>query len=109
MVSSHVSMIPSPLLTLIQVGRGKHIRGLCCHVLDHCTCYLRKYSVCQKRQRMIDVSPQFTNTWYSSYFPMSTSTSYDNTGAEYNVSAILTDSKVLDLAKYEAYSPLFLS
>lgn len=36
-------------------------------------------------------------------------TSYDNTGAKYNVSRIITPDYTLDLAKYKAYSPIFLS
>ncbi|KAJ6629806.1 OPT oligopeptide transporter protein-domain-containing protein [Mycena sp. CBHHK59/15] len=51
----------------------------------------------------------FTNTWYSKYMPISSGGSFDNTGASYNVSRILTPEKVFDLAKYEAYSPIFLS
>ncbi|KAF8510486.1 OPT oligopeptide transporter [Gautieria morchelliformis] len=55
------------------------------------------------------IAPVFTNTWYSAYLPISTSNSYDNTGALYNVTQIVTADSVLDLAKYKAYSPLFLS
>ncbi|OBZ72977.1 Sexual differentiation process protein isp4 [Grifola frondosa] len=51
----------------------------------------------------------YTNTWYAMYMPISTRTSYDNTGAAYDVTRILTPESTLDLAKYEAYSPLFLS
>ncbi|PIL32526.1 transporter [Ganoderma sinense ZZ0214-1] len=51
----------------------------------------------------------FTNTWYSAYMPISTRTSYDNTGGGYNVSRILTAESTLDIEKYESYSPLFLS
>jgi hypothetical protein len=36
-------------------------------------------------------------------------TSYDNTGAKYNVSRIITPDYTLDVAKYKAYSPIFLS
>ena len=46
---------------------------------------------------------------WSEYLPMSTSGSYDNTGGTYQVSKILTPSYELDIEKYEAYSPLFLS
>jgi len=35
--------------------------------------------------------------------------SYDNTGARYNVSRIMTPELTLDLEAYKAYSPLFLS
>jgi hypothetical protein len=41
--------------------------------------------------------------------PISSSGSFDNTGAKYNVSAILTADATFDLESYEAYSPLFLS
>ncbi|KAG8995390.1 hypothetical protein FRB94_009181 [Tulasnella sp. JGI-2019a] len=51
----------------------------------------------------------YTNTWYAKYMPISSRTSFDNTGAKYNVTAILTPENTLDLAAYKAYSPLFLS
>ncbi|CAK5284572.1 unnamed protein product [Mycena citricolor] len=51
----------------------------------------------------------FTNAWYSKYMPISTSGSYDNTGSPYNVTAILNDQGTFDEAKYQAYSPLYLS
>jgi OPT oligopeptide transporter protein len=40
--------------------------------------------------------------------PISTPTGFDNTGAVYNVSNVLNDNFEFDLAKYKAYSPLFL-
>ena len=51
----------------------------------------------------------YTNTWYAKYLPISSRTSFDNTGASYDVSQILTPESTLDEAKYKAYSPLFLS
>lgn len=51
----------------------------------------------------------YTNTWYTQYMPMSTRTSYDNTGAPYNVSLILTPENTFNLTAYQEYSPLFLS
>ena len=51
----------------------------------------------------------FTNTWYAAYMPMSSRTSYDNTGAAYNVTMILTADNQLNLTAYQNYSPLFLS
>ncbi|KAN0078386.1 OPT oligopeptide transporter domain containing protein [Tylopilus felleus] len=51
----------------------------------------------------------FTNTWYAFYMPMQSRTSYDNTGATYNVSKILTPNNQLNLTAYQEYSPLFLS
>nr|GAT55049.1 OPT oligopeptide transporter [Mycena chlorophos] len=51
----------------------------------------------------------FTNTWYSKYMPISSGGSFDNTGASYNVSRILTPENLFDEKMYESYSPLFLS
>ncbi|TFK87105.1 OPT oligopeptide transporter [Polyporus arcularius HHB13444] len=51
----------------------------------------------------------YTNTWYSQYMPMSTRTSYDNTGKVYDVKRILSPQATLDIEKYRGYSPLFLS
>jgi OPT family small oligopeptide transporter len=47
------------------------------------------------------------NVWFSQYMPMSVGISFDNTGAQYNLSAIITDN-AFDQAKYEQYSPMFL-
>lgn len=51
----------------------------------------------------------YSNAWFSQYMPISSRTSFDNTGAGYNISRILTPESTLDLKAYEAYSPLFLS
>ncbi|KAH8110875.1 OPT oligopeptide transporter [Phellopilus nigrolimitatus] len=51
----------------------------------------------------------YSNTWYSEYMPISSRGSFDNTGAAYNVSRILNDDTTINLEKYHAYSPLFLS
>ncbi|KAG6336421.1 hypothetical protein ID866_2664 [Astraeus odoratus] len=51
----------------------------------------------------------YTNTWYAKYMPMSSRTSYDNTGASYNVSQILTPDGTFNMTAYQEYSPLFLS
>ena len=51
----------------------------------------------------------YSGMWYSEFLPISDSNSYDNTQNLYNVSKILTPNFELDLAAYEAYSPLFLS
>ena len=58
---------------------------------------------------IVTIPVHYTNTWYADYLPMSDSQSYDNTGNLYNVSKILTPEYTLDLEKYQAYSPLFLS
>ncbi|KAI9462088.1 OPT oligopeptide transporter [Boletus coccyginus] len=51
----------------------------------------------------------YTNTWYSQYLPMSSRTSYDNTGGVYNVSQIINADASFNLAAYQQYSPIFLS
>jgi len=49
----------------------------------------------------------FTNTLNFAFFPISSTEIFDNTGASYNVSNIITGG-IFDQAKYEAYSPVFL-
>ncbi|KZP16413.1 OPT oligopeptide transporter [Athelia psychrophila] len=51
----------------------------------------------------------YTNTWYAEYMPISSRTSFDNTGSSYNVTAIINPDSSLNLAAYEAYSPIYLS
>lgn len=51
----------------------------------------------------------FSGTWYAEYLPFSDSDSYDNTQSVYNVTRILNADYTLNLAEYEAYSPLYLS
>jgi OPT family oligopeptide transporter len=57
----------------------------------------------------VTIGVHYSGTWYSRYLPISDSTSYDNMGQVYNVSRILTPDYTLDVAKYQSYSPLFLS
>ena len=51
----------------------------------------------------------YSGSRYAAFLPISDSNTWDNTGSIYNVSRILTPDFQLDLAAYEAYSPLFLS
>ncbi|KXT06362.1 hypothetical protein AC578_9203 [Pseudocercospora eumusae] len=50
----------------------------------------------------------YTNTWYTSYLPLSSSNSYDNTGAIYNGSRIVDEHGDFDVEAYKAYSPVFM-
>ncbi|KAH9949440.1 OPT oligopeptide transporter [Amylocystis lapponica] len=50
----------------------------------------------------------FKNVFFAQYMPILTGSSFDNTGNPYNVNAILTDG-IFDEAKYQAYSPMFIS
>ncbi|RYP92689.1 hypothetical protein DL770_001202 [Monosporascus sp. CRB-9-2] len=51
----------------------------------------------------------YSGMWYSQYLPMSDSLTYDNTGAPYNISRILSPDFTLDEEAYKSYSPLFIS
>ncbi|KAF5601206.1 sexual differentiation process isp4 [Fusarium pseudoanthophilum] len=51
----------------------------------------------------------YGGAWYAEYLPMSDSGTYDNTGASYNTSRILTKNFDLDEEEYKNYSPLFIS
>ncbi|KAI0034333.1 OPT oligopeptide transporter [Vararia minispora EC-137] len=51
----------------------------------------------------------YANAWWATYLPMMSRSAFDNTGALYNVSMILNENGTLDIAKYKAYSPIFIS
>ena len=48
-----------------------------------------------------------TNTWYTQFLPISASSTFDNTGAQYDPSRIVTNG-IFDESKYAAYSPAFM-
>ncbi|KAK7956060.1 OPT-domain-containing protein [Apiospora aurea] len=50
----------------------------------------------------------YTNTFYSSYMPILSSSVFDNTGKIYNVSRILTPDFLFDSDGYDSYSRVFL-
>lgn len=51
----------------------------------------------------------YTNVFFTGHLPILSNHSFDNTGAPYNVTAILNDDLTINMEKYHAYSPLFLS
>lgn len=51
----------------------------------------------------------YSGAWSSKFLPMSDSGTYDNVGAAYNVTRVITKDFTLDLEAYKTYSPLFLS
>lgn len=57
---------------------------------------------------LLGVVIKYTGTYYQDYLPIASDSSFDNTGATYNVSRILTPELTLDLEAYQNYSPLFL-
>ena len=50
----------------------------------------------------------YGGAWYGEYLPMSDSGTYDNTGARYNTTRILTKDFTLNEEEYKNYSPLFI-
>lgn len=50
----------------------------------------------------------YVSQWYSQFLPMSDASTYDNMGAKYNVSRVLTPEFTLNEEAYQAYSPLFI-
>ena len=50
----------------------------------------------------------YSGAWWAEFLPMSDSGTYDNTGARYNTTRILTPELTLDEEAYKNYSPLFL-
>ncbi|WVQ83359.1 OPT family small oligopeptide transporter [Cryptococcus sp. DSM 104549] len=49
----------------------------------------------------------FQNVWDSAYLVPNSNQAFDRFGAYYNVSAVLTPEKTLDVAAYQAYSPMY--
>ncbi|KAI1374572.1 small oligopeptide transporter [Hypoxylon crocopeplum] len=58
---------------------------------------------------ILSTSFHYTGVWYAQFLPMSDSSTYDNTGARYDVSRILTPEFTLDEEAYKGYSPVFIS
>lgn len=55
------------------------------------------------------IAVYYTNTYYTSYLPINSNLPYDHFGKAYNVSSVINEHAIFDGAKYEAYSPPFLS
>ena len=53
--------------------------------------------------------PQYTNTWFSTFMPIVSSQTFDNTANPYNVSRIINEDLTFNIDEYKAYSPLFIS
>ncbi|RFU28603.1 hypothetical protein B7463_g7733, partial [Scytalidium lignicola] len=50
----------------------------------------------------------YTNTWYTSFMPLMSSNTFDNTGHTYNTSRIINIDGTVNQTAYEGYSPMFL-
>lgn len=51
----------------------------------------------------------YANVWQSAYLPLLSSSTFDNTGASYNVSKVVDENLDFVLAKYQEYSPMYIS
>lgn len=51
----------------------------------------------------------YTNTYNTAYLPINANKPFDHFGKRYNVTSILDDRGIFDNAKYQTYSPPFLS
>lgn len=51
----------------------------------------------------------WSNTYSTGYLPINTNTMFDHTGAKYNVSSILDEKGLLDEAKYQSYSQVYIA
>lgn len=51
----------------------------------------------------------YSNLWGGAYLPVNSNKPYDRFAERYNVSAILDDRGIMDIEKYKAYSPPYLS
>ncbi|PWY74905.1 small oligopeptide transporter [Aspergillus eucalypticola CBS 122712] len=58
---------------------------------------------------IVTIGMHYSGMWWFEYLPISDSNSYDNTGAQYNVSRIMNSDFTLNVQAYKEYSPLFLS
>ncbi|KAF5856357.1 hypothetical protein ETB97_007489 [Aspergillus alliaceus] len=59
---------------------------------------------------IVAVACYYTNTWYSAHLPFQSSSVFDNTGSVYKAAKIVNKASKyqIDVAKYEAYSPVFM-
>ncbi|TVY43677.1 Glutathione transporter [Lachnellula subtilissima] len=51
----------------------------------------------------------YTNVWNSSYLPLLSSSTFDNTGKSYNITRVVDSNLNFLVDKYEAYSPMYIS
>lgn len=68
-------------------------------------------TVCIRLVRLIRIDAYIhlvTNSFNTAFLPISSYSAYDNTGGPYTAAAIVTDG-IFDVAKYRAYSPVFIS
>ncbi|KAI1320431.1 small oligopeptide transporter [Xylariaceae sp. FL0255] len=58
---------------------------------------------------ILSLGLHFSGWAYADYFPVQSSSAFDNTGSVYNVTRVLTPERLLNVEAYHNYSPVFLS
>ncbi|KAE8155123.1 OPT oligopeptide transporter protein-domain-containing protein [Aspergillus avenaceus] len=57
---------------------------------------------------IVAVACYYRNVWYTGHLPFQSSSVFDNTGNKYKASKIVNENFEIDVAKYEAYSPVIM-
>ena len=89
------------------LGAAQHVGWDHISCLDHLSDYVGYVYSISSLPDLYPYSNLAKNVWYSQYLPVSLDIPFDNTGAQYNLSAVLNNN-VFEQAKYEQYSPMFL-
>ncbi|KAL4806529.1 OPT oligopeptide transporter protein-domain-containing protein [Aspergillus unguis] len=58
---------------------------------------------------LVLIAIYWTNTYNTGYLPINTNSMFTNNGSDYDVSAILNEHGLLDIEKYQAYSPVYIA
>ena len=89
------------------LGAAQHVGRVHSGYLDHLSDHVGCVYFISSLPDFYSCSNLAKNVWYSQYMPVSVGIPFDNTGAWYNLSAVVNNN-AFDQAKYEQYSPIFL-
>src|SRR5947208_2128615 len=89
------------------LGAVQHVDRVRTSYMDHLSHYVGYVYFVSSLPDIYSYSNIAKNVWYSQYMPVSVGIPFDNTGAQYNLSAVVNNN-AFDQAKYEQYSPMFL-
>ena len=89
------------------LGAAQYVRRVRNSYLDHLSDHVGYVYFVSSLPVLYSYSNLAKNVWYSQYMPVSVGIPFDNTGAQYNLSAVVNNN-AFDQAKYKGYSPMFL-
>ena len=92
---------------MLVLGAAQHVGRVRNSCLDHLSDHVGYVYVIPSLSDLHSYSDLAKNVWYSQYMPVSVDIPFDNTGSQYNLSAVVSHN-AFDQAKYGQYSPLFL-